>query len=272
MAVVQLLPGVVLAPLAVRAGDRCAPDRALAADCRLQCLSMAVTAGAMWTDEPMLASPMATMVATCITFTRPVMGAVLPAVTRAVRADRRQRRDRPGGASRTLRRTALVAGVLMTVSTWRPCSPVAERRGGHQRAAGVDDRSDRTPTPGNCRSRRWMCSRKPWAGSPRSAVTPRCMHTDVADRVRRHPEGVGDVVVVTFADDRLAGGGGQAGALGAYGLNDHGCVRHHAPVADRPGQPGLPCWQPRSASSPCSPWRSSVRWPAPAGLRPVRRR
>ena len=45
VAVVQLLPGVFLAPLAAYAGDRFAPQRALAAGYGLQCVSMASRRG-----------------------------------------------------------------------------------------------------------------------------------------------------------------------------------------------------------------------------------
>ena len=55
-------------------------------------------------------------------------------------------------------------------------------------------------------------------------------------------KGVGDVVVVTFADDRLEGGGGQAGLLaGAYGLGAIlGALGITRLAVDRPCQPGLP--------------------------------
>ena len=48
VAVVQLLPAVLLAPLAAYAGDRFAPGRALAAGYAAQGLSMATTAWATW--------------------------------------------------------------------------------------------------------------------------------------------------------------------------------------------------------------------------------
>lgn len=82
MAVVQLLPAMVVAPFAAYAGDRFRVERVLSLGYGIQALSMTATACAMWAGEPVLAYGAATVAASSITFSRPVMGAVLPAITR----------------------------------------------------------------------------------------------------------------------------------------------------------------------------------------------
>lgn len=82
VAVVQLAPAVVVAPFAAYAGDRFHPERVLALGYAAQAVSMAVTAAAMWADRPVLAYASGAVVATCVTFTRPVIRAILPTVAR----------------------------------------------------------------------------------------------------------------------------------------------------------------------------------------------
>ncbi len=82
VSVVQLAPAVVLAPFAAYAGDRFRPERVLALGFAAQAVSMFVTAAAMWADRPLLAYAAGAAVATCVTFSRPVMGAILPVVAR----------------------------------------------------------------------------------------------------------------------------------------------------------------------------------------------
>ena len=76
-----LLPGAVVAPFAAYAGDRYAPQRALACGYAVQALSMAATAVAMGSGSATLTYVLAAVSTTAITFTRPVMLAMLPAVT-----------------------------------------------------------------------------------------------------------------------------------------------------------------------------------------------
>ena len=82
VAVVQLAPAIVVTPFAAYAGDRFRPERVLAAGYAMQSLAMLATAVAMWNDRPMLAYASGAVAATCITFSRPVMGAILPIVAR----------------------------------------------------------------------------------------------------------------------------------------------------------------------------------------------
>ena len=81
VAVVQLVPAILLAPFAAYAGDRFRPERVLALGYVAQSLSMIATAAAMWADRPLTVYAAGAVVATCITFTRPVMGAILPIVS-----------------------------------------------------------------------------------------------------------------------------------------------------------------------------------------------
>src|SRR3954454_3274308 len=82
VAVVQLAPAVVLTPFAAYAGDRFRPERVLAVGYAMQSVAMAATAAAMWSDHPILAYAAGAVAATCITFSRPVMGAILSIVAR----------------------------------------------------------------------------------------------------------------------------------------------------------------------------------------------
>ena len=218
VAVVQLLPGVFLAPLAAYAGDRFAPHRALAAGYALQSLSMAVTAGAMWAGEPVLAYVGATMAATCITFTRPVMGAVLPTVTHApselIAANAvtglMEQIGLFGGP--------LVAGLLMAVSTPATVFAVASVGAGTGAVLVlmIDpiERMRRAVSIGALDVVSQAVAGFTALG--RDATLRALMWLIVCAGIVK---GVSDVVVVTFADDRLGGGGGQAGVLaGAYGL------------------------------------------------------
>ena len=76
------LPPSCVAPFAAYAGDRFRPERVLALGYAAQALSMFATAAAMWADRPLLAYATGAVVATCVTFSRPVMGAILPIVAR----------------------------------------------------------------------------------------------------------------------------------------------------------------------------------------------
>ena len=82
VAVVQLVPAVMLAPFAAYAGDRFRPERVLALGYASQALSMFATAAAMWAERPLIAYATGAVAATCVTFSRPVMGAILPIVAR----------------------------------------------------------------------------------------------------------------------------------------------------------------------------------------------
>jgi MFS family permease len=83
VALVQLAPSAVLAPLAAVLGDRYRRDRALLVAYLAQAATMGLTAAALLFDLPSpLVYAAATAAATSITLTRPVQGAILPSLAR----------------------------------------------------------------------------------------------------------------------------------------------------------------------------------------------
>lgn len=217
VAVVQLLPGMFLAPLAAYAGDRFAPQHALAAGYAAQCVSMGATAAAMWAGSPLLVYAAATVAATCITFTRPVMASLLPVVTHAP-ADLIAANAVTGFIEQIgVFAGPLVAGVVMAVST--PAAVFAAA--GVATGAGallvlLVDPVERAPATAT-RARDVMS--EAFAGFAivrREGALRALIWLALCAGIVK---GVGDVVFVTFAVGRLGGGGGQSGLLAAvYGL------------------------------------------------------
>jgi hypothetical protein len=85
IAVVQLIPAVVIAPFAAYAGDRFRPNRALAVGYVVQAATLAATALLLWLDLTIAGYMAAAAAASAVTFTRPVIGALLPVVARSPR-------------------------------------------------------------------------------------------------------------------------------------------------------------------------------------------
>jgi MFS family permease len=82
VATVTLLLAVLTAPFAAYAGDRFQPDRALWWGYGVQAIAMAGTATAMWAGWTAMAYVSAGATVGVVTFTRPVVGALLPLVAR----------------------------------------------------------------------------------------------------------------------------------------------------------------------------------------------
>jgi MFS family permease len=83
VALVQLAPSTVVAPLAAVMGDRYRRDRALLFAYLAQAVTMGLTAAALLLELPSpLVYAAATAVATSVTFTRPVQAAILPSLAR----------------------------------------------------------------------------------------------------------------------------------------------------------------------------------------------
>ncbi|HTX25417.1 MAG TPA: cyclic nucleotide-binding domain-containing protein [Streptosporangiaceae bacterium] len=85
VALVQLVPGAVLAPVAAALADRRSPVVVLAGGYLFQAAAMAVIAAAVFTGLPLLAYAFAAVAAVAVTTIRPAQSAVIPSV--AVTAD-----------------------------------------------------------------------------------------------------------------------------------------------------------------------------------------
>jgi predicted MFS family arabinose efflux permease len=218
VAVVQLLPGIVLAPFAAYGGDRFPPHRALAVGYAAQSASMMATAIAMAAGAPMAAYVAAACAATCITFTRPVMSALLPTITHAP-SDLVAANVVTGFIEQIgVFAGPLLAGVLMAVST--PALVFA--------VAGASTAIGCVMVLGLDRTVEALPRLEVGAATVVSQVFAGFATLRREGRLRvliglgagaAFVKGIGDVIFVTFADGRLDGGGGQSGLLaGAYGL------------------------------------------------------
>ena len=216
VAVVQLVPGVFLAPLAAYAGDRFAPQRALAVGYGSQCVSMAATAAAMWAGAPLVAYAAATVAATCVTFTRPVVGSILPTVTHRP-ADLIAANTVTGVVEQFgLLGGPLVAGAVMAVSS--PAMVFAGAAGTSVSALLVlrVDPIER-PVPAGVGARRRAVAGVRWIRRPGARRHP--ARPDLARRLRRHHPRDRRRRLRDLRRGSARGGGGQTGLLaGAYGL------------------------------------------------------
>ena len=81
IAFIQLVPSIIIAPLAGSLGDRFPRARVLFAGYAVQSVAMAAAAAALWANLPApVVYALATVTATTITITRPAQAALLPDV------------------------------------------------------------------------------------------------------------------------------------------------------------------------------------------------
>lgn len=217
VAFVQLAPAVLLTPFSAYAGDRFPPRKALAVGYAVQSLSMAAVAAAMWADGRVSVYVAGAVVAAAISFTRPVMGSLLPQLTHSP-----QDLIAANVGLGLIEQLGvfvgpLVAGVVMAVAS--PAAVFA--LGAVLTAAGclavlLTDSDDdiAMDKPGTADVLHRM-----FAGFGALAQVPRVRMLVTMIAIAGLAKGVSDVAFVAFADERLGGGGGEAGLLaGAYGV------------------------------------------------------
>jgi hypothetical protein len=219
VAVVLLLPALVVAPLAAFAGDRFRPHRAMAAGYAVQALTAAAVAIAMFADRPVAAYVAAAAATAATSFTRPVMGALLP-LTCVSPADLIAANVAMG----IIANLGLFIGPLAAAALLALGSPtvVFVAAAAALAACAMSTTTLRFPDH---------------VAEPRPAIDSATVASEVLGglvALRRAPSlaaivglvaigsfasGLIDVLVVVFADERLDAGGGAAGLLaGAVGL------------------------------------------------------
>lgn len=216
-AAAQLLPGVVLTPFSSYAGDRFRPQRALAGGYAVQCMAMLATALSMGAGRGTVTYLFGAVAATAISFTRPVMGSLLPTVTHAP-SDLVAANVVAGITEQIgLFVGPLLAGSLLAVSTPATVFAVGAALTGCGAIAVATIRlvSDERPAAPSGRD----AIAQTLAGFATLRRSPMLRWLVVLVAGAGVIRGVGDVVFVTFADERLDGGGAASGYLAVvYGV------------------------------------------------------
>ncbi|MEN9644155.1 MAG: hypothetical protein RL238_824 [Actinomycetota bacterium] len=212
VALVLLLPGAVLAPFAAYAGDRYPPQRAMAVGYAVQVVAYGATAMAAWAGSALAVYAAATLFSTAVTFCRPLMVSMLPAITHSPR-EFVAANALTGLVDQTaLLMGPLLAGVVMVLAS--PAEVFALAMLGTLFATV-------------------MAALTPADALPRPAIDAREVVRQACGgfvALRRSPHvavlvfftacvalvaGTTDVLFVTFSDLRLGGGGGQSSILNA---------------------------------------------------------
>lgn len=217
VAFLQLVPAVLLTPFASYAGDRFRPQRALAGGYAIQSAGMVVVAIAMLSGNSLFVYVAGAATAVAISFTRPVMGCLLPTLTHTP-ADLIAASVVSGMIQQSgVFLGPLLAGAVMIVgsptSVFATCAVIT--------ALGcfavltmpvLDEESGEAPDLG-------VLTDRLFAGFATLKREPRVRIFLGVIAIAGLANGIADVLFVTFADERLDGSGGQAGLLAAaYGI------------------------------------------------------
>lgn len=210
---IQLMPTVALTPFSSYAGDRFRPQRALATGYAIQSLSMAAVAFAMVSGNGIVVYAASTVAATAVSFTRPVMGSLLPTLTHRP-ADLVAANVVTGVIQQIGRLVGpLMGGLLMAfhapsavlatcaVITAASCVMVVLIPAG-------DEQPQHAPDVGDLSARMFA-----GFATMRREARLRTLVGLMASAAL--VAGIADVLFVTFAAERLDGGGGRAGLLAA---------------------------------------------------------
>jgi MFS family permease len=213
LAMIQLLPAMLVAPFAAYAGDRFRAERVLSSGYAAQSLAMTATALAMWANQPVLAYTAATVTASCITFSRPIVSAVLPAITQT-----------PGDlvAANVVTGFVEYVGMMLgpliggfVLAAWSPAAvfAICGAATANSTLTSLRLHLEHQSVPlGGVRARDVL--RAVWDGlvalRSHNALRSLIILMSIGGLVR----GVTDVLMVLFAEERLSRGGGDAGILG----------------------------------------------------------
>lgn len=217
VAFLQLIPAVLITPFASYAGDRFRPQRALAAGFAAQCVGMVVVVLAMVSGNWLLVYTASAMTAAAICVTRPVMGRLLPTLTHTP-ADLVAANVVAG----MLQQFGLIVGPLLAgallvagppAGVFATCAVITGLGCVAVLATPVlDDEPIEVPDLDDLRVRLF-------AGFTTLRRESRLRIFVGLIAVAGLVNGIADVLFVTFSEEQLDGGGGQAGLLAAaYGI------------------------------------------------------
>lgn len=213
VAMIQLLPAMIVAPFVAYAGDRFRIERVMSFGYALQSVSMAATALFMWADLPIASYVAGTVVASSITFSRPLMGALLPGITRTP-TDLVAANVVTGFVEYVgMFLGPLVGGLILAngspAAVFAVCAVVTANSALLSLRLRLHDgaTSGTSTTPRDVMAGVWEGLR---ALKSHRALRSLMVLMIVGGLVR----GAADVLMVLFAEARLDGGGGSAGLLG----------------------------------------------------------
>ena len=213
LAMIQLLPATIVAPFAAYAGDRFPPERVLSCGYAAQAISMTATALAMWADQPVLAYIAATVAASSITFSRPVLSAILPAITQTP-ADLVAANVVTGFVEYLgMLLGPLIGGFILAGSGPALVFAICGAATANSAALSLRLKLVRQAIDASAIKAGEVLGAV-WAGlralRAHAALRSLIVMVSIGGLIR----GLTDVLMVLFAEARLSGGGGEAGALG----------------------------------------------------------